>query len=658
MNEELGFFYDTIHGRISLEELPPNFHPALKAVLSSPALDRLKRISQLGHTSLSYFSATHTRFSHALGTMLVMNKLYSHIELRHGLPPEVFTEVKTAYSAHLANFRDANDFIHCHLLLAAMYQDVGELPFQKVTSLFFRPADNEVQNLQDKLLIAKPTNWKSSKNVFSMVALLNDRQTPGDLASALDIYSIDFLAYLITGDGCPPGATHLGSLRQMVDGGIDADRLDYVYRDASVTIGSLSCPTTVLESITAYSNDHVVVSDPRPVVDFLSTRMRLWTFVYSAPDVRFRQALLKTFLQGRLDFPETSAHFTDCKLDPELSYTEFLTLDDHDLITRIGTCRKVAEKRLQSFRKVAADLLLKSTLDYQCRILERPDVTTAPTVSVVSTLPDDLFYDLFRDHDGLQLHRIGSIKVQQSLTAHLDSQIAIERTSGALSPLFSETASALLVPKSYYVFRPRKTNGGRWPSVDAAISDNSLYWKLSLAEAERALACKTDTRIEPGFDPSKKAISISYCSQDFSSVVRIVQELYRLKRRYWLFLRPFDGTGNTPAGNSANLITDAEAVLALASKEYISRAADNKSYIAIEVRNMNTRAKDIPVVALGVDERSVLDNVPNWDWAAMNEKWRGNSVVIPNKLPLRNASDSLVRDALGEALKAIDAWKP
>ena len=484
MNEELGFFYDNIHGRISLEDLPSTFHPALKAVLSSPALDRLKRISQLGHTSLSYFSATHTRFSHALGTMLVMNKLFVHINNRNGLLPEVFTEAETAYPEKIGGFRDIGDFIHCHLLLAALYQDVGELPFQKVTSHFFHPADNEVAQLQNRLVNTKPANW-SGKNVFSLRALLHDAETQGDLTNALNIYSLDFLAFLITGDGYPNGTMYLGALRQMVDGGIDADRLDYVYRDASVTIGSLSRPTTVLESISAYRSDHVVVSDPRPVVDFLSTRMRLWTFVYSAPDVRFRQTLLKTFLQGRLDLPETPAQFSNCKLEPKLSYSEFLTLDDHSLMSRISECHKAAEKTLKPFRKVAALLLLKSTLDYECRILERPDEASAPATTAASPLPDDLFFDLFRDHEGLKLHRLGSIKVQQSLTANVDSQIAIERTSGALSPLFSETASALLVPKSFYIFRPRQVSAGYWPSVDAAIDDGSLYWKLRWAEAER-----------------------------------------------------------------------------------------------------------------------------------------------------------------------------
>jgi len=80
ITEDLGYFYDVIHGRVALEELPARFHPALKSALSSKSLDRLKRISQLGHTSVSFFSATHTRFSHAIGTMLVMNKLFQHVQ--------------------------------------------------------------------------------------------------------------------------------------------------------------------------------------------------------------------------------------------------------------------------------------------------------------------------------------------------------------------------------------------------------------------------------------------------------------------------------------------------------------------------------------------------------------------------------------------------
>jgi hypothetical protein len=452
----------------------------------------------------------------------------------------------------------------------------------------------------------------------------------------------------------------------MVDGGIDADRLDYVYRDASVTIGSLSRPTTVLESITEYHVDHVVVSDPRPVVDFLSTRMRLWTFVYSAPDVRFRQALLNTFLQGRFDTPETPAQFEAEGLGAELTFDEFLKLDDHTLVLQIEKCCKTAERTLHAFRKNAARLLLEGTLDYECRILKAPnDTTAAPAAKAITSakLPNELFFDLFRDHDRLQLHNPNGIRVLQTLTESVClgpgekayKPIGIEITSGAMSPMFASATSAVLVPKSFFIFRPRSVpKTSNWQKVGTAIDDGSLYWKLAWAEANRALACEPDTRAAKGFDFSKKSVSISYCSEDFPSVIRIVQVLYAMKRRFWLFIRPFDGTGETADENSRKLIKEADAVLAIVSTAYLKRAQDT-GYINIEVSALHDRGNDFPAAVIGIDDRKTLQAHPKWDWGKMKERWRRESMVVSNEHKLREASNAIVRTAVIDALKSIDA---
>ena len=111
--DELGYFYDAIHGRIALEELPEQFHPALKSAFASRTLERLKRISQLGHTSVSFVSATHTLFSHAIGTMLVMNNLFRHVA-KTGLPQQVFDEASLHYSDSVKHFGGAHTMVHCH----------------------------------------------------------------------------------------------------------------------------------------------------------------------------------------------------------------------------------------------------------------------------------------------------------------------------------------------------------------------------------------------------------------------------------------------------------------------------------------------------------------------------------------------------------------
>ena len=72
---------------------------------------------------------------------------------------------------------------------------------------------------------------------------------------------------------------------------------------------------------------------------------------------------------------------------------------------------------------------------------------------------------------------------------------------------------------------------------------------------------------------------------------------------------------------------------------------------------MHDRAKDIPVIPVGVDDRNTLNGIQEWDWGQMNEDWRGKKTVIPVGLPLRHATDETLRDALDEALKSIDDWK-
>ncbi len=648
--EELGYFYDTIHGRVALEELPEKFHPALKSALSAKSLDRLRRISQLGHTSISFFSATHTRFSHAIGTMLVMNKLFRHVN-KNGLAQTVFDEVKQHYAPAVAAFGGERKMVHCHLLLAALYQDVGELPFQKVTSLYFSPVENDIKRLVNAFPNAKPRQW-SGKKVFSLLSLLSDFSN-AEIGSGFADYDREFLAYLMTGDGTPAGAQAMPALLELIDGVIDADRLDYVYRDASVTIGSLSRPNTVLESIVGYEPGRVIVNDPRPASDFLSTRMRLWTFVYSSADVRFRQTLLKAVLDGRWDRPATTEAFKKCDLEPELPHQRFMELDDYSLMDRIG---RLDPANLEPYRQQASKLLVRGTLDYECRALKRGQTNPNPP-NANDELPTELFFDLLLDHGHHQLYRPESVWVRQLLTSRIADTVRLEESSGAFSALFSGENSAILVPKGYYAFLPRQRQGGRWPTVEQAIATGSLYSLAAWEDARRGIP-PTDTRSKTGFPDfgNERAVSISYCSKDLPTVVRIVRQLHKRKRRYRLFLRPFDGTGGTPAGNSDELVKDAEAVIAVVSTDYLQRALDETTYVGIEVKAMRPLAKDIPVVAFGVDDRHRLKTVPGWDWGRMNEDWQGQDVVIPNDLSLRNASEEILRSALDEGLKSVDQW--
>ena len=651
--EDFGYFHDTIHGRFSLDDLPAEFHPALKVALASPALARLKRVSQLGHTSLSFLSATHTRFSHAVGTMIVMNRLFQHVDGRGGVSPDLYVEAAKYYESSVAHFPDLHSFVRCHLLLTALYQDAGELPFHRVIGSLFCPVEAEIEGIANDIRGVTPQRWKL-KEQLTLLAFLADYRN--QLAPELRIYNSEFICYLITGDGMPSGAQHLGALRQMTDGAIDADRLDYVFRDASVTIGGLGDPKCVIENVVAYRPDHVVVSDARPIADFLSTRMRLWTFVYMSPDVRFRRCLLHAVLEGRWDSPETVKAFESTEIKvalpftSALSYAAFLQLDDDSLMSCV---KQLDGTHLKAFRRVAKDLLLQDTLDYEFRVLKRSGSLSEDIP--IDDLPRDLFFDLLRDADDVRLYRPLSVRVRQSVLSQISAEVPIEDCTGALAPLFTDQNGPALVRDSYYLFFPRNPVGERWSDIRAALQKGTIYRRLAYEYATRTLIHPSDTRhIFRGEFPE---VGISYCSRDFETVVRIVRVLFAKRVPYRLLVRPLDGIGSTARDNSEELIRESKAVLVLVSSEYIKRAKDGSSYIAGEVREIHKRSGAIPVAVLGLDVRRQLQRAAteaqfSWDELGIGQR----EPIVLDSHALRDASEGTILRTVESVLRYMLNW--
>src|SRR5439155_23417493 len=65
---------DPVHGFVRLDGY--NF---VQSVVATSEFQRLRHISQLGMSPLVYPAATHTRFSHSLGAMHVMQLILDHL---------------------------------------------------------------------------------------------------------------------------------------------------------------------------------------------------------------------------------------------------------------------------------------------------------------------------------------------------------------------------------------------------------------------------------------------------------------------------------------------------------------------------------------------------------------------------------------------------
>jgi HD superfamily phosphohydrolase len=110
-------FRDPVHNLIGFDR---ERDALVLELIDTPQFQRLRHIRQLGVTSLVYPGATHTRFSHALGTAFLMKRVLEHFQ---GLnPPPPLQRI-------LEQHRQL-------LLAAALLHDLGHLPFSHLLEEF------------------------------------------------------------------------------------------------------------------------------------------------------------------------------------------------------------------------------------------------------------------------------------------------------------------------------------------------------------------------------------------------------------------------------------------------------------------------------------------------------------------------------------------
>lgn len=110
-------FRDPVHNLIGFDK---ERDALVLELIDTPQVQRLRHIRQLGVTSLVYPGATHTRFSHALGTAFLMKRVLEHF---HELNPPL------ALQRILDDHREL-------LLAAALLHDLGHLPFSHLLEEF------------------------------------------------------------------------------------------------------------------------------------------------------------------------------------------------------------------------------------------------------------------------------------------------------------------------------------------------------------------------------------------------------------------------------------------------------------------------------------------------------------------------------------------
>ncbi len=171
MSPHMKTIKDSVHGHIDITGVA-------RDLLDTPAVQRLRRIAQLGTVSLVYPSANHTRFEHSLGVYHLADRAVDYLSLRE---------------PHAT-----------HLRAAALLHDIGHAPFShNIESLIHR---------------------RTGKYHDQIAELI----TAGAVGETLKAHDIDpqAIADLVAGRG---------TYGAVISGELDVDRMDYLVRDAHHT---------------------------------------------------------------------------------------------------------------------------------------------------------------------------------------------------------------------------------------------------------------------------------------------------------------------------------------------------------------------------------------------------------------------------------------
>lgn len=200
---------DVIHGPITLNRVESR-------ILETPYYQRLRWVKQLGFSFYIFPGATHTRMAHTLGVTHVMNKILRSVG--KGVTDEKL------YST--TNY-DEDTIFHRTMRLAAMLHDVGTFPFSHTIEL------------------AYINHWRKQVSYGTADSRLEKMANHENLGAHI-IQNTDFeggITKILKEEGIDPlelsdiiaGRSKNLLANQLMHSDMDADRMDYLLRDAYYT---------------------------------------------------------------------------------------------------------------------------------------------------------------------------------------------------------------------------------------------------------------------------------------------------------------------------------------------------------------------------------------------------------------------------------------
>jgi uncharacterized protein len=302
-------YHQTLEEKVLRDPIHEYIHVDLQLIwdlINSREVQRLRRIHQLGVSMMVYHTAEHSRFSHSLGVYEITRRMIDEVS---GLKDQL------------------TDFEQVALLCAALLHDVGHGPFSH--------AFENVSHVHHELLSIQLITQPSHIHGILMDA---DPRLPEAIAKILSHrYEKPLLS-------------------QIISGPIDADRMDYLLRDAYFT--GTSYGQFDIERILRtlrIEGERLVVKESgvHAIEDYIMARYHMYWQVYYHPVSRSTEVMISSLFQRMKDCIEQgietfdSAPFIQAFLSTQkISNDTIMNLDEVSFLSLLMTLQTHHDKVL------------------------------------------------------------------------------------------------------------------------------------------------------------------------------------------------------------------------------------------------------------------------------------------------------------------------
>lgn len=273
--------HDSVHGTNV-------FKPHEVALLDLPIIQRLRRISQTDVSSYVFPAGNHNRFEHTLGVTVVAGQMVNALYLngKKGTPTEI-----------------EYDYVYEHCRVAAILHDCGHGPFSHLSEQIYGAQFDVIKKSNTRFGGASPHEIMSYLIVTSPV-LKDYFETT--IEKYYNIYiDLDLVGDMIIGYVDKTNNKSKGFIVEIINGAFDADKLDYILRDAhstgiqmAVDLPRLMYTLDVLQDIDGVSRLAIDISGVSALEEIVFNKMMLTSTIYHHQKVRATGCLLKSiFIQ-------------------------------------------------------------------------------------------------------------------------------------------------------------------------------------------------------------------------------------------------------------------------------------------------------------------------------------------------------------------------